>query len=518
MMDIKSLLPWSEPKRVDTKNGERLLHTAAPNDKFWTVWRQQKDQLKSAGISCAKNESGVWQVCWWQQISAEQREKELQALEQSFKASSDFDAPAPNGLAYLPYQLAGIEYASRFENCLIADEMGLGKTIQAIGVINSDEMIDNILIVCPASLKLNWQNELHKWLTGNLTVGIVTSKQWSATNIKIINYEILGKHQYNICTGFDLIIFDEAQYLKNPKSQRTQNALDIPARRTIFLTGTPILNRPIELFPMLTKIDPQGLGKSFFSFAKRYCDATYGDYGWDFSGASNLKELQERLRSRGMIRRLKSDVLTELPDKRRQIIALELPKSTRKLIEEEKKIVEKFNINFDDAEVLEQGYGGASIGELARIRQEIALAKVPFVVEHVKESLEQGPVVLMCYHQAVAEKLAGEFLNNCVMVHGGVPAEERHSAVSLFQTGMVDLFIGTIRAAGVGITLTRSSHVVFAELDWVPGNISQAEDRCHRIGQKNSVLIQHLIFNESLDVTLVQTLIAKQEVIKGAVG
>ena len=226
--------------------------------------------------------------------------------------------------------------------------MGLGKTIQAIGTINADPLARNILIVCPASLKLNWQREFAKWDTKNLSYGVVTpkTKTFPGLDVVIINYELMSKWQEDLrCREWSVLIIDEAHYIKNPKALRSQEifgrkkvvketrddatgeisvkikeALDpIKAKRRLFLTGTPIVNKPIELWPMIHALDPEGLGKSKMKYAFRYCGAHHNGFGWDFTGSSNLDELQEILRSKFMVRRLKKDVLKELPPKRRQV-------------------------------------------------------------------------------------------------------------------------------------------------------------------------------------------------------
>ena len=245
----------------------------------------------------------------------------------------DLDIPAPEGLEYMPFQRAGIAYAMARENTLIGDEMGLGKTIQALGVINADPTIRDVLIICPASLKINWQREAQKWLVRPMTVGIVSTKEpFPDTDIKIINYDILTKFKSQLrAINWDFLVVDEVHYLKNPKALRTAQVFGkwnkdpskkihpLDAKRRAFMTGTPIVNRPIELFPLLKFT---GIFKNWKHFVERYCNGHQTRWGWDVSGASNLGELQGKLRSTIMVRRLKKDVLTDLPPKRRQVIEL----------------------------------------------------------------------------------------------------------------------------------------------------------------------------------------------------
>lgn len=531
-------LDWGTSRLVMTKFGERSVRVASPNSSFWDAWRTRKDELKKAGISVSKDDTGSWKVTHWQTV-----DEEAKAENRILSRAEDLDVeiPAPEGLSYLNYQKAGI-YFSKDKSALIADEMGLGKTIQAVGVINMNPSYRNILVICPASLRLNWKRELAKWLVNDYTIGVVDRDKYPEnTDILIINYDVVQKHREKLMEReWDLLVADEAHYLKNPKAARTKAILGhgkrnpgLPAKHKVFLTGTPILNRPVELFPIISALDPERWN-SFFSFARRYCGAQDNGWGWDFSGASHLEELQDRLRSTIMIRRLKMDVLTELPSKRRQVIELPADSRIRKLIKEESSIwdsksdvieglrlaleLSKVSDSVDDyrdaMRNLKEGIE-AQFTEMARLREEIAGLKVPYVVEHVKNAT--GKVVIFAHHKSVVRKLKEELGDEAVVLVGDTKIEDRQAAVDAFQNDpKVLYFIGSIKAAGVGITLTAASHVVFAELDWVPGNISQAEDRCHRIGQTESVLVQHLVMEGSIDVNMAQSLIEKQEIIDRA--
>jgi len=424
--------------------------------------------------------------------------------------------------------------------------MGLGKTIQALGVINADAEIKSILVVCPAGLRLNWKREAEKWLVRPLSVGIVDGGV-PDTDMVIVNYELLKKYRDTLrARPWDLLVADEIHYAKSPKAQRTIELLGgkngksemiapIPAKRRLYLTGTPILNRPIELWPLVKSL---GLFTSWYQYATRYCAGQQTRWGWDVSGASNLEELQDRLRSSIFVRRVKADVLQELPAKRRQII--ELPANgAEKVVKTEaqawaarqERIAElRAAVEVAKASESESDYKAAvekladgmrvAFSEMAQLRHDTARAKVPYVVEHVKDAVEaSGRVVVFAHHKdVVAEIVAGlaEAEIASVVVTGDMSGAERQASVDAFQAGKVAAFIGTIMAAGVGITLTAAAHVVFAELDWVPGNISQAEDRCHRIGQRESVLIQHLVLEGSLDAEIACRIVAKQEIIDRA--
>lgn len=478
--------------------------------------------------------------------------KKAESIEQSRAASADVSLPVPVGLDYLPFQKAGIRYALNRPNTLFGDEMGLGKTIQAIGVINASPEIRSVLVVSPATLKLNWQRELRKWLVRPLTVG-VAGKSVPDTDIVIVNYDVLGKFKSILNRDWDLVIADECHYIKNPKAQRTKHLVGSEekkdgkyvhiagiadrAKRKIFLTGTPILNRPVELWPIVSSLTPETFPFGFMGFAKRYAAAQETRYGWDFSGASHLDELQEKLRGSVMVRRLKKDVLTELPPKRRQVVEIEPTPEIRHLIASETAMLDEHQERLEQHRVAveiakasesEDDYNIAvarlrevsqvAFDEISKERHELAVAKVPSVIEFLNNALEQeDKVVVFAHHRDVIDAIRNAFPDEAVSLTGEDSTDARQKAVDEFQKNpKVKLFIGSIKAAGVGITLTAASHVVFAELDWVPGNVTQAEDRCHRIGQRDNVLIQQLVFDGSLDSKLAKTIVEKQDVIDKA--
>ncbi len=467
--------------------------------------------------------------------------EKVAAIEQSKAASADIEIPCPDGLDYLPYQKAGIQYALGRSSTMIADEMGLGKTIQGIGFANAAES-KTVLIVCPASLRLNWLREWEKWDTLGRKAEVVENgkQEFPRTPVVVINYDLLTKFKEVLDINWDLLILDEAHYLKNPKAARTKSVFGyydkstkksvsgIKAARRLVLTGTPILNRPIEAHTILKSINPEMFG-NWKNYVTRYCAATNDRYGWDVSGASNLGELQERLRATCMVRRLKADVLKELPAKRRQLIEIQ----DKAVVKEQKawaayrEKVETLTVKAELAKCeSEEAYekavnelndaGSAAFSEMAKIRHETALAKVPHVIEHLETAIEGGKVICFAHHRDVIAKIKDAF-PGCVSITGDTKMEDRQKAVDIFQNDAeCKLFVGNIKAAGVGLTLTASSHVIFAELDWVPGNMTQAEDRAHRIGQTDSVLVQHLVLADSLDATIAKRLIEKQAIIDKA--
>lgn len=484
--------------------------------------------------------------------------KAAEAAEASRATDAAIEVPAPSGREYLPFQRAGIAYASKRAGTLLADEMGLGKTIQAIGLINSDPSLEHILVVCPKSLTLNWERELRRWLVRRDLH--VSRSPASPVGIRIVGFDqaiglvetkqpapgAVGRpDRYGRCyrpkptkvahpvpsldRDWDLIIIDECHLVKNPKAQRTQvvQALAKRARRRLTLTGTPIVNRPAELWTILQITDPASWdadGKGWWRFRR-------------YTGGYHSAELQQRLRETCMVRRLKADVLTELPAKRRQIVELPANGAAQAIAAETSawdarqealdglraavELAKASDNPADYAQAVSELQEGlrAAFEEMSRIRRETAVAKIPYVVEHVRMALEDDPstkLVVMGHHHEVIDGIRDQLASfGAVSLTGRDSLDVRQAAVDRFQSDSAcRVFVGSIQAAGVGITLTASSHVVFAELDWVPGNVSQAEDRVHRIGQTaESILIQHLVLEGSLDARMAEVLVAKQEVI-----
>lgn len=483
--------------------------------------------------------------------------KTKEVVQKSRATSADIVLPVPQGLDYLPFQKAGIRFACDVvkdtrKGILIGDEMGLGKTIQALGFINANPEISAALVICPATLRLNWLREAKKWLTRKFEYWVSEKTEGipDDATFAIVNYDKARTPKVwesLMARNWDVMICDEAHQLKSLESQRTVRVLGAfktkktegtdglihRSRSFLALSGTPMVNRPAELFPLLHAIDPDSF-KSKWTFYKNYCGLGWDGYSWNYKGASNLGELNTKLRGEGyMIRRLKNEVLTELPPKRRQVVVLPANGSA-KVVEEERRQLDAFQDELEklraEADLaLAAGDTGAyeesvekltyktktAFAEIARIRHDVAVAKAPAVIDHVNGMLEEGvgKVVVFLHHHDVCRLFEEAWGSQAVTLTGETPMDQRQEVVDQFQNNPeVKIFLASIVAAGVGITLTASSNVVFAELDWVPGNISQAEDRCHRIGQQNSVFVQHLVYDKSLDAKMAKILVAKQEV------
>lgn len=423
----------------------------------------------------------------------------------------------PKNKQFRHFQRAGINHIVTRKRSLLADEMGLGKTIQAIGAINF-RGFSRVLIICPASLKINWLRELEAWSTQNLTIGIGYGSEIPQTDILIINYDIVAKNLKELQSRkWECVIYDEAHYLKNPKAKRTKAALDIKKTQAeIFLTGTPIPNKVIDIWTIAARLDPTSFGK-FWPFAKRYANAHQTRFGWDFSGARHLDELRTKLVAAGMLARKKADVLTQLPDKIYQV--LELP-NTPSDSAAERELRSLGLAPSVDGLISLKGIKAESIGRIAELRQTAALAKVPHVADLARSAVESsGKVVIFAHHKAVVAALAAELAElKPLILTGETPALERDKAVTEFQQNPDNkVFIGSITAAGVGITLTAASIAIFAEIDWSPGNMRQAEDRLHRIGQLSAVLIQYVVAERSIDANIAKTLARKTQYIERVV-
>ena len=467
-------------------------------------------------------------------------------------AIDELDFPSKNEKQYFPFQKTAIKFIHERESVLLADEMGLGKTITVIGAINLDESLKKILIVCPLSIKSVWRKELNGWMVRKLSIGEATADYCPARryDIFIIHYDIAHKYSEVLRKiQWDLIVLDEAHYIKSRQSQRTKAIVGfyhrsikkwttepIQARKKILLTGTPIMNRPAELWPLVNYLDKKNFGK-YNEFVETYCDTDpyYLRYDQEPRGYCNREKLNRLLKSTVMIRRTKEEVLPELPKKLRTI--MEVPVNTRL----QKEAVEKMSLAWGkyekDISTLErqckfaftakneQEYANAvqhltkayniAFFEMSSVRKQIGIQKAPIILGHLEDLLAtEQKIVVFAHHHEVMDLIEDHFPGS-VKITGKTPSNERADIVARFQNDPdVRLFIGSIKAAGTGITLNASSTVVFAELDWVPANLDQAEDRLHRIGQSSNVLVHHIVFEGSIDARIAQVVVEKQSIIR----
>ncbi len=406
-----------------------------------------------------------------------------------------------------PYQKEGVQqiinvYDSR---CLLADDMGLGKTRQALAFI-SHCLPGRILIICPSYLRYHWSRCLHEWL--NLEVQMVKKgSEPLEGQACVVSYDML--HALQIPSGlFNIVVCDESHYVKSRKTKRTKATTPVvkSARFALLMTGTPALNRPIELFSQLLMLRPSYV-KNYTSYATRYCNGKQTPFGFDDRGSSNSHELHWILKKGFMVRRLKRDVLTQLPPKTRHTVWLEVKSVKLKEVESGFKQWKKLNNTIyklpsgSDQQRLQIFERQKVISELMRAT---AAAKCEAIVLWVLQSLHEGrSFIFFAYHQIIlnaVEEAVQKHNFTYMRIDGSTSAHKRNENVENFQNDTnIRIAILSLMAAGTGITLTRVSECVFGELYWVPGVMIQAEDRIHRISQTDNVTIKYLLGTDTLD-------------------
>jgi len=428
------------------------------------------------------------------------------------------------------HQETGIEFLLKNLKCILADDMGLGKTYQSIVAALECEA-ERVLIVCPSSLKINWMREIQNFCED---VSIINGKHWDPARFTIINYDILknfhtieerGKKyedwelrreivEYNP----DLIILDEAHFVKNHKSIRGKILKDISKKfspeRIWLLTGTPIANRPMDYYNLLSIIDCP-VANNWVHYARTYCEGIRfkkgGRYVWVTKGASNLKELSSKTK-RTILRRKKEDVL-DLPDKLITPIYLELQNT-----EGYKNVWNEYlaQRKIDG----KKGNPARDLVEMTLLRTFIAMETVPYTIEKTEEALELGKkTIIFCNFNDEMDSLIRYFGEKSVCIRGGMTDKQKQHAVDRFQEDEnCMVFVGQIKAAGVGLTLTAAEIVIMNSLDWVPGNHEQAEDRAYRIGQNKTVNIYYMLIDETIDTLVWDILNEKKKIIDTIMG
>ncbi|XP_066202397.1 DNA annealing helicase and endonuclease ZRANB3 [Saccopteryx leptura] len=418
----------------------------------------------------------------------------------------------------LPFQKDGITFALRRDGrCMVADEMGLGKTIQAIAIAYFYKEEWPLLIVVPSSLRYPWTEEIEKWIPelGPEEINVIQNKtdvrRISTSKVTVLGYGLLMTDAEILIhaltnQNFRVVIVDESHYMKSRSASRSKILLPLvqKAKRAILLTGTPALGRPEELFMQIEALFPQKFG-TWSHYAKRYCNAHVRYFGkrpqWDCKGASNLNELHQLL-SDIMIRRLKTEVLTQLPPKIRQRIPFDIPAAAAK----------ELNTSFEEWEKLTRAPNSVAnetiMGLITRMFKQTAIAKAGAVKDYIKMMLQNNALkfLVFAHHLTMLQACTEAVIENktrYVRIDGSVPSSERIHLVNQFQKDPeTRVAILSIQAAGQGLTFTAATHIVFAELYWDPGHIKQAEDRAHRIGQCSSVTIHYLIANGTLDTLM----------------
>lgn len=449
------------------------------------------------------------------------------------------------------HQKTGIEFLLKNPKSILADEMGLGKTRQAVlaaGVCGSNMA----LVVCPASLKINWQREINMVYTEDvvavLSGGDVDEAQEKVESSNsawiVINYDILEKHrpwlEQRIAKGeIETVIFDEAHYIKDTKTIRTKAALAVAenAKRIYMLTGTPVMNRPIELFSLLRALkhplawdERKAPSKLRREYSVRYCDGKIRMIMrrgggvlrfWEEKGATRLPELRELTRDI-FLRRTKAEVLN-LPPKILSVVECHLDAEHRKLYEtawdEYIEYVQKNPLKRD----VEDIFSAQGLIETGKLKQVCSRAKIDRIVNDVENAVDQdSKVIIFSQYTETIARIASALRAKkigTVTLTGADDMKARQEAVDGFQKSEdIKVFVANIKAGGVGLNLTAASQVMFADMEWSPGLNMQAEDRAHRIGQNGTVNIYYYVTRDTIEEYIVDLLLTKQGTIGTITG
>ena len=425
----------------------------------------------------------------------------------------------------MEHQKVAIEKLLANDKFILADDMGLGKTTAAV-IASMESGAKKVLIVCPASLKINWDREIKNYT--DRKVLIVEGRKWGSTfDYYIINYDILKNYHtteksedsddYKLLVNekFNLAIVDEAHYVSNTTANRTRLLNDVleTIPKVWLLTGTPMTSRPINYFNLLKIVDSP-LTLNWQSYVRRYCKGYQFTVGnrkvWNTSGASNLDELRERTKSY-VLRRMKTDIL-DLPEKIITPVFVEL---NSKMYEEELDDFTRISNDKKDEETLT-----VTLNRLMKIRQLIAYEKIPYTCEIIDKCLDQGKKVIIFTNFTMSlDMLHEKYKKNSVILNGSMSKEKKQDAVDRFQNeDKIKIFISNIVAGGVGITLTAAEVVIMNDLSFVPAHHSQAEDRAYRYGQKNSVLVYYPVFENTVEKIIYNILQKKKGIIDQVMG
>ena len=420
----------------------------------------------------------------------------------------------------LDHQKEAIQKLVENKKFILADDMGLGKTTSTI-IAALETGAKKVLIICPASLKINWQREIENY--SQRTTSIIEGKKWDDADFVIINYDIIKNFHDDkkkdvstiVNSKFDLVIVDEAHYIQNSQAQRTKLINDIGKKvdRVWLLTGTPITSRPINYYNLLNLIDSP-VAQNWMAFVKRYCNGFQFQAGrrkiWNVSGASNLEELRDRTAPL-VLRRLKENVL-DLPEK---IIT---PVYLRLKSKEYEELMGEYYDWYDKSG--EADSLTLQFTKLTKVRQVIADEKTKATIELCENIIEQSKkVIVFTNFTKSLELILEHFGKKAVRLDGQMSQKERQLSVDRFQTEEdVMVFVGNIKAAGVGITLTAAEAVVMNDLSFLPSDHSQAEDRSYRYGQKNNVLVYYPIFDNTVEGIIYDILKKKKNIFETIMG
>lgn len=463
-------------------------------------------------------------------------EARTKLIERSRDTDAEIDVA---GLPLLPYQRAGVRYASEARRCFIADDMGLGKTLQAIATVEYVQDSYPAVVVCPPTLVLNWKNEYNKWLPDRKVVTVKNRSEFpdGTYDVVVVGYSNINAWA-NKLQKHRTYIFDESHYCKSPDAQRTKAAIKMAKSApkegiVLCLTGTPVTNRPAEYAPQLDILGKLGEFGGKWGFYRRYCAAFRDRFGqWNILGNSNLDELNDRLRGACYIRRTKDQVLSELPPVRHNTLIVEGTdaglKEYRKaeadiinyLMDRAREIAEELGLS-PNSEAVKAKMRAERNEHLVRIgvlRKLAAKAKMPAVIEWIESRIEEGhKVVVAAHHREIVDELAQKYGN--LKIQGGMNVEDVEENKKVFQEKSVaesPVIVLSVQAAKTGHTLTASQNVLFVELPWTPSDVDQTYSRCHRLGQMGSVTATYLLCSGTIDEKIYGVIEAKRSVVDAA--
>jgi len=443
----------------------------------------------------------------------------LVALSAATEAPLDGKVAPTLGGELKPFQRAGVRYLLSQRRAFLADEQGLGKTIEALATLEADNAYPAI-VVCPASLKLNWLRELSLWLPHRSSQALAGTRgdgPVQPADVTVVNYDIVAARLSALSAiAPRALVLDESHYCKNAAAKRTQAVQQLSTAvprdgLVLALTGTPVMNRPPELISQLRILGRLADFGSGAQFGKR------------FRGADAHLRLHWHLRARCFARRLKADVLPQLPAKTRAVVPIELDN------EPEYRLAERDLVAWLQSQPLDLHELDARVAAALRAERLVRLnalkllaarGKLHSALAWIHDFCSSGErLVVFAHHREIQRALLERF-PHALHILGEDSPVARDAALQAFQApddgGHNQLIVCSIEVAGHGITLTRSSNVAFLELDWTPAKHDQAEDRCHRIGQEDTVNASYLLAAGTVDETI-GTLLERKRAVIGAV-
>jgi SNF2 family DNA or RNA helicase len=421
----------------------------------------------------------------------------------------------------LSHQLEAVEKLVRTKRFILADDMGLGKTTSTV-VASLETGAKRILVICPASLKINWLREIQNYT--DRSIYICEGKKYEEADFVILNYDIIknfhdpenSENSLILKSNFDLVIVDEAHYIQNKSAQRTKliNSIVKGIDRLWLLTGTPMTSRPMNYYNLLDLVESP-VAANWMAYVKRYCNGYQFKVGnrkiWNVTGSSNLEELRDRT-SKQVLRRLKTDVL-DLPDKIITPVYLRLKSNEYEELMGE--YFDWYDRNPDESSSLT-----VQFTKLTKVRQIIAKEKIKSTIELIDNILEQDKkVIVFTNFTETLQNIHQHYDKISVYLDGSCSPKQRQDAVDRFQNDdKIKIFVGNLKAAGVGITLTAAEAVIMNDLSFVPSDHSQAEDRSYRYGQKSNVSVYYPIFENTIEGTIYDILNHKKNIFETVMG